>query len=95
MYQLIVTFEGSDSYWRSSTTTYVKVNAAEAEAPTADQIADATASKLPAYPAASDIAQETVNKLPAYLTIDLIVLIIAVVVLVIGLLAFMALRKQK
>jgi hypothetical protein len=95
MYQLIVTFEGSNAYWRSSTTTYVKVGPAAEKAPTADEIASTTVGKLPAYPAASDIAQETINKLPAYLTIDLIVLIIAVVVLVIGLLAYMALRKQK
>jgi len=95
MYQLIITFEGSDSYWRSSTTTYVKVNAAEAAAPTADQIADATASKLPAYPAASEIADATISKLPAYLTIDLIVLIIAAVAVVIGLLVYLVVNKQK
>jgi hypothetical protein len=95
MYQLIVTFEGSESYWRSSATTYVKVGPAAEKAPTADEIADATATKLPAYPAASDIAQETVNKLPAYLTIDLIILILAAIGVIIGLIAYMALKKQK
>jgi len=88
-------FLGSESYWGSSAATYLTVGPAAQAAPTADEIADKTAGKLPAYPAASDIAQETVNKLPAYLTIDLVILIIAVVVLVIGLLAYMLLRKQK
>jgi len=88
-------FLGSESYWGTSETTYLTVGPAAAAAPSAEEIAGTTVGRLPAYPAASDIAQETVNKLPAYLTIDLIVLIIVAVVLVIGLLAYMALRKQK
>ena len=84
MYQLIVTFEGSESYWRSSATTYVKVGQATEEPPSADEIADATAGRIPAYP-----------EMPAYLTIDLVILILAVIGVVIGLIAYMALRKQK
>jgi outer membrane protein assembly factor BamB len=93
--KIIATFEGSEGYYGSSAVTTVVIGAPEEHIPTAAEIGDTTVSKLPAYPAASDIAQETVNKLPAYLTIDLVILIIAVVVLVIGLLAYMALRKQK
>jgi hypothetical protein len=95
IYTITATFEGSGSYWRSSATTYVKVDPAAEKAPTAAEIGDTTVSKLPAYPAASDIAQETVNKLPAYLTMDLVILIIAAVGVVIGLIAYMSLRKQK
>jgi outer membrane protein assembly factor BamB len=103
-------FLGSDAYWGSSATTYVSVDPAPEEypvPPTAEEIADTTISRLPAYPdvpSATEVAQETVSQLPAYpeipdipayLTIDLVILAIAVIVLVIGLLAYMALRKQK
>jgi hypothetical protein len=84
MYQLIVTFEGSDSYWRSSATTYVKVGPAAEEAPSAEDIAETTVGRLPAYP-----------EIPAYLTIDLVILILAAIGVVIGLIAYMALRKLK
>ena len=95
-YKVTAMFEGSESYFASQATTSFGVDeVAAVDVPSAAEIADVTAGRLPAYPAASDIAQETVNKLPAYLTVDLIVLIIAVVVLVIGLLVYMALRKQK
>ena len=88
-------FLGSESYWGSSETTYLTVGPAAEAAPSAEEIADTTAGKLPAYPTASETAQETINKLPAYLTIDLIILIIVAIVLAIGLIAYMALRKQK
>jgi hypothetical protein len=94
-YHVTATFEGSESYYRSySTTTFTVDEAQEAAtgAPSAEEIADTTVSKLPA---ASAIADETISKLPAYMTIDLVILIVAIVVLVIGLLAYMALRKQK
>ena len=85
MYQLIVTFEGSGSYWRSSATTYVKVGpAAEEHVPTAAEIAETTVGRLPAYP-----------EIPAYLTIDLVIVILAAIGVVIGLIAYMALRKLK
>jgi outer membrane protein assembly factor BamB len=93
--KIIATFEGSGGYYGSRAVTTVTVGAPEQHIPTAAEIGDTTVSKLPAYPAASDIAQETINKLPAYLTIDLVVLIVAIVVLVIGLLAYMTLRKRK
>jgi outer membrane protein assembly factor BamB len=94
-YQVTAMFEGSKSYYASqATTTFGVDEAPEAypEVPTTEEIADTTASKLPA---ASAIADETIGKLPAYLTIDLIILIIAAVGVVIGLIAYMALRKQK
>jgi len=93
--KIIATFEGSEGYYGSRAETTFVVGAPAEHVPTAAEIGDTTVSKLPAYPAASDIAQETINKLPAYLTIDLVILIIAAVVLVIGLIAYMTLRKQK
>jgi len=78
--------------------------------PSAEEIADTTVSKLPAYPdvpSASEVAQETVNQMPAYpempdvpeipayLTIDLVILVIAAIGVVIGLIAYMTLKKQK
>jgi len=93
--KIIATFEGSEGYYGSCAVTTIVVGSPEEHFPTAAEIGDTTVSKLPAYPSFSEIPQETINKLPAYLTIDLVILIIAVVVLVIGLLAYMALRKQK
>jgi len=76
----------------------------------ADMTADRTVSKLPAYPdvpSAAAVAQETISQLPAYpespeipdipayLTIDLVILVIAAIGVVIGLIVYMALRKQK
>jgi hypothetical protein len=86
-YHVTAMFEGSKSYYASEATTSFGVNEAAAaaeEAPSAEEIADTTVSKLPAYP-----------EIPAYLTIDLVILIIAAVGVVIGLIAYMALRKQK
>jgi len=91
-YMIIATFEGSGAYYGSAATTYLKVDPAAEEAPSAEEIADTTASKLPA---ASAIAQETINKLPSYLTMDLVILVIAAVGLVIGIIAYMTVRKQK
>jgi len=90
-YMIIATFEGSGAYYGSAATTYLRVGPAEEEAPNAEEIADATASKLPA----ASIADETISRLPAYLTIDLVILIVAAVGVVIGIIAYMALRKQK
>jgi hypothetical protein len=80
-------FLGSESYWGSSSVTYLTVSSSAASGPTAEEIADATVNKLPAYP--------TVPEIPAYLTIDIVILLIAIVGVVIGLIAYMALRKQK
>jgi hypothetical protein len=88
-YKVTAMFEGSEAYFVSQATTTFGVDAAPAGAdvPTAEEIADTTVNRIPAYPAIPEI--------PAYLTIDLVILVIAVIVLVIGLLAYMALRKQK
>jgi outer membrane protein assembly factor BamB len=93
--KIIATFMGSEGYYGSSAETTVVIGAAEEHFPTAAEIGDTTVSKLPAYPSVSDIPQETINKLPSYLTIDLVTLLLVVVVLVIGLIAYMTLRKQK
>jgi len=79
-------FLGSESYYGSSATTYLGVGPAAEDVPSAEEIADTTASKLPAYQA---------PEFPAYLTIDLVILIIAAIGVVIGIVAYMALRKQK
>jgi hypothetical protein len=96
-YHVTVLFEGSESYYASHATTEFGVDEAPAEedVPSAEEVADATASKLPAYPAVSEVAQETVNQLPAYLTIDLIILIVAAVGVVIGIVAYMTPRKRQ
>jgi len=83
-YQIIATFEGTESYGSSSDSTYLTVGPAPEEAPSAEEIAAITVNQMPAYP-----------EIPAYLTIDLVILVIAAVGVVIGLLAYMALRKQK
>jgi hypothetical protein len=108
-YMIMATFYGSEGYFGSTATTFLIVDPApeELDIPTADEIAAETMSRLPAYPdvpSATAVAQETISQLPAYpempetpayLTIDLVILVIAAIVLVIGLLAYMALRKQK
>jgi hypothetical protein len=87
-YKVTATFEGSESYYMSQETTTFGVDSAEAASgvPSAEEIAQTTVNKMPAYPSV---------EMPAYLTIDLVILIIAAVGVVIGLVAYMALRKQK
>jgi len=84
-YHVTAMFEGSKSYYASQETTTFGVDQASAAAaaggPSAEEIADTTVNQLP--------------EIPAYLTIDLIILIIAAVGVVIGLIVYMALRKQK
>ena len=88
-YKVTAMFEGSASYYASQDTATFGVDEAPAaeEVPSAEEIADTTVNKLPAYP--------TIPEIPAYLTIDIIILVIAAVGMVIGLVAYMALRKQK
>jgi outer membrane protein assembly factor BamB len=87
-YHVTAMFEGSEAYYASqATTTFGVDEAAVVDVPSAAEIADTTVNKMPAYPAIPEI--------PAYLTIDLIIVIIAAVGVVIGLIAYMALRKQK
>jgi hypothetical protein len=85
-YTVLATFYGSGGYYGSCAQTNIHVGAAE-HVLTAEEISDATISKLPAYPTIPDI--------PAYLTIDLVILIIAAVGMVIGLIAYLAIKKQK
>jgi len=83
-YHVTALFEGSKSYYASQATTTFGVDQAPEEAASAEEIADTTVNRLPAYP-----------EIPAYLTIDLVLLIIAAIGVVIGLIVYMALRKQK
>jgi len=89
-YQVTAMFEGSESYYPSQETATFGVDEASVVAgdvPSAEEIASTTVNRLPAYPAIPEI--------PAYLTIDIVILVIAAVGVVIGLIAYMALRKQK
>jgi len=88
-YHVTAMFEGTKSYYASQSTTTFGVDQAPAaeDVPSAAEIAETTVNRLPAYPAIPEI--------PAYLTIDLIILVIAAVGVVIGLIVYMALRKQK
>jgi len=74
-------FLGSDSYYGSQATTYVGVDPAAEDVPSAEEIAGTTVNKLP--------------EIPAYLTIDLVIVILAAIGVIIGLIAYMALRKQQ
>jgi hypothetical protein len=87
-YHVTAMFEGSESYYTSySTTTFTVDEAQVADVPSAAEIAQTTVNQMPSYPAIPEI--------PAYLTIDIVILVIAAVGVVIGLIAYMALRKQK
>jgi hypothetical protein len=86
-YHVTAMFEGSESYYISySTTTFTVDEAVADDALSATEIADETVNKMPAYPTL---------EMPAFLTIDIVILIIAAVGVVIGLIAYMALRKQQ
>jgi hypothetical protein len=87
-YKVTAMFEGSNAYWPSEAITTFGVDSATTDdIPTAQEIADTTVNQMPPYP--------TIPEIPAYLTIDLIILIIAVVGVVIGVVVYMALKKQK
>jgi outer membrane protein assembly factor BamB len=73
--------------------------------PTAAEVAQETINRLPPYPTmpdvptAAEVAAETeqvldIAETPAFLTIDLVILVVAAIGVVIGLLAYMTLRKQ-
>jgi outer membrane protein assembly factor BamB len=88
-YHVTALFEGSEGYYTSQATTAFGVDEApeEEDVLSADEIAQTTVNRMPEYP--------TIPEIPAYLTIDLIILIVAAVGVVIGLIAYMALRKQQ
>jgi hypothetical protein len=88
-YKVTAMFEGTNSYYPSQDTATFGVDVAPETqyVPSAEEIADTTVNMMPAYPTIPDI--------PSYLTIDLIILIIAAVGVIIGLVAYMALRKQQ
>jgi outer membrane protein assembly factor BamB len=82
----------------------------ELDIPTADEIAAETISRLPAYPdvpSATAVAQETISQLPAYpempeipeipayLTIDLVIIVAVAIAIIIGIVSYLALKKQK
>ena len=83
-YHVTALFEGSKSYCSSQATTAFGVDEALEEAASAVEIAQTTVTQMPAYP-----------EIPAYLTIDLIILVIAAIGVVIGLIVYMALKKQQ
>jgi len=81
------------------------------DVPSAEEIAEETISQLPAYPdvptaeeIAADAAQRTINMLPAYpeipeipayLTIDLAIIAAVAIAVIIGIVSYLALKKQK
>jgi hypothetical protein len=77
---IMATFLGSGGYSGSTSTTYVAVDPAP-ETLNADEIAADVISQLP--------------DIPAYLTIDLVILLLAVVGIVVGLVVYLAVKKQK
>jgi outer membrane protein assembly factor BamB len=83
-YHVTAMFEGSKSYYASQATTTFGVDQAPEKAASATEIAETTVNRLPAYP-----------EIPAYLTIDLVIVILVAIGVVIGLIAYMALRKQQ
>ncbi|MGD9131742.1 MAG: PQQ-binding-like beta-propeller repeat protein [Candidatus Bathyarchaeota archaeon] len=85
-YTIIATFDGSEAYYGSEDITYLTVGPA-VDVPGAAEIAETTVNQMPTFPTVPDI--------PAFLTIDIVILVIAAVGVVIGLIAYMALRKQQ
>jgi len=82
----------------------------ELDIPSAEEIAQETISQLPAYPdvpSATQVAQETISQLPAYpempeipeipayLTIDLVIIAAVAIAVIIGIVSYLALRKEK
>jgi outer membrane protein assembly factor BamB len=82
----------------------------ELDIPTAEEIAGETISQLPAYPdvpSATAVAQETISQLPAYpempeipdipayLTIDLAIIVAVALAIIIGIVSYLAINKQK
>jgi len=80
------------------------------DVPTASEVAQETVSQLPAYPdvpSATEVAQETISQLPAYpeipeipetpayLTIDLAIIAAVAIAVIIGIVSYLAIRKQK
>jgi len=108
-YLIMATFYGSGGYYGSTTTTYLAVDPApeELDIPSAEEIAQETISQLPAYPdvpSATQVAQETISQLPAYpeipeipayLTIDLAIIAAVAIAVIIGIVSYLALKKEK
>jgi len=80
------------------------------DVPTASEVAQETVSQLPAYPdvpSATEVAQETISQLPAYpeipeipetpayLTIDLAIIAAVAIAVIIGIVSYLAIKKQK
>jgi hypothetical protein len=74
------TFLGSGGYCGSTSTTYLVVDPAP-ETITVEEITESVISQLP--------------DVPAYLTIDLVILALVVVSIVVGLIVYLVMRKQK
>ncbi|PVX26500.1 MAG: hypothetical protein CW716_05845, partial [Candidatus Bathyarchaeum sp.] len=79
---ITATFLGSGGYYSSTSTTYITVDPAP-ETLSAEEIAANVISQLPEYP-----------EQPAYLTIDIVILLLAVVGIVVGLVVYFAVKKQ-
>jgi len=93
-YHVTAMFEGSESYYLSEETTVFGVDPETTTeypyVPSAEEIADTTVSKLPAYPESPEIPET-----PAYLTIDLVIIAAVAIAIIIGTVSYLALKKQK
>jgi hypothetical protein len=73
-YHVTATFEGSNAYYTSySTTTFGIDEATTYQGPTADEIAQKTASEIDS------------QEMPAYLTIDIVIIVLVVVAIILAL----------
>lgn len=84
-YLVIAQFEGSDSYWQSSTSTYFAVG----DAPSASQLLEST------QPNGPEPAQPTQAAEAPLVTSEIAIIAVVAVTCIIGAVAFWALRKRK
>jgi outer membrane protein assembly factor BamB len=74
IYTVIATFDGSESYWGSETTTYLTVGDAPLpypsdpgyQGPSAQEVANRVLADLPEDPTADEISQAVINQMPEY-----------------------------
>ena len=80
VYTITASFEGSESYWMSWSSTGLSVG----PEPT----------PYPEAPTEEDVAEEVVGQLPTYTTMDLILIVAVVIAIIIGIVNFWAIRKR-
>jgi hypothetical protein len=104
-YQIIATFEGSASYYRSSASTYINVEEAPSpaqpiepeapEEPTAKSVGLGTLAEEPAAPEEPTEPELTEPAEAPLITTEVAIILAVVVVAIVGIVAFWTLRKRK